>query len=122
MKKKELELELFEGLKAGNEGSIINVYDLYRSEFIHWCTTNYSTDEESAADIFQDTVIAFYYNIRNGLLRELSSSVKTYLFAIGKNLALKKIRKEAKMVMNDEVLELNAAFSNLYLFDESDRK
>lgn len=116
------ELELFEGLKAGDESSIIKVYDMYRSEFIHWSMTNYSTDDDGAADLFQDTVIAFYYNIRNGILKELNSSLKTYLFAIGKNLALKKLRKESKMVVNDEVLELNAAFTNLDLFEESDRK
>ncbi|MEM9856089.1 MAG: sigma-70 family RNA polymerase sigma factor [Bacteroidota bacterium] len=119
---KKNELELFEGLKAGKEGSIIKIYDLYRNEFIQWCITHYGTDEESAADVFQDTVVAFYYNIRNGLLKELSSSLKTYLFAIGKNLALKKLRNESRMVVNDEVLELNAAFTQLDLFEKSDRK
>lgn len=116
------ELELFNQLKAGNESSITEVYDLYREEFIRWCNIHYSTDDAGAADLFQDTVIAFYYNIRRGVLNELSSSLKTYLFAIGKNLALKKLKKESRMIVNDEVLELNAAFSNTDIFEESDKK
>ncbi|MEM7106735.1 MAG: sigma-70 family RNA polymerase sigma factor [Bacteroidota bacterium] len=116
------ELGLFEGLKAGREECVVKLYDHYRSEFIHWCVAHYNTDEAGAADLFQDTIIIFYQNIRNSVLTELSSSLKTYLFAIGKNLALKKLRKETRMVVNDEVLELNAASINFDVFEESDKK
>ncbi len=116
------ELELFKRLSAGEESAVLSLYDDYRTEFMHWCMKNYSTDEEGAADLFQDTVIAFYYNIRNGQLDELSSSLKTYLFAIGKNLALKKLRKESRMVVNDEVLELTGAMVDHDFFEDSDKK
>ncbi|MEM9390292.1 MAG: sigma-70 family RNA polymerase sigma factor, partial [Bacteroidota bacterium] len=75
-----------------------------------------------AADLFQDTVIAFYFNVRNGVLQELSSTLKTYIFAIGKNLALKKLRKEARMVANDDIVKLNADIQNMKLFEYSDKK
>ncbi|MEM6358605.1 MAG: sigma-70 family RNA polymerase sigma factor [Bacteroidota bacterium] len=116
------EAELFEKLKAGDESQINGLYHLYRNEFIHWCITNYSVDEEGAADLFQDTIIAFYFNVRNGILQELSSKLKTYIFAIGKNLALKKLRKEARMVANDDMVELNAAIQSIEIFEESDKK
>ncbi|MEM6523123.1 MAG: sigma-70 family RNA polymerase sigma factor [Bacteroidota bacterium] len=113
---------LFEGLKAGKEEFVVKLYDLYRSEFIHWCMNNYSTDQAGAADLFQDTVIILYQNIRNHVLQELNSSLKTYLFSIGKNLALKKLRKETRMVVNEKVLELNATHINYDVFEESDKK
>src|SRR5699024_8955659 len=43
-----------------------------------------SVSDEEAADIYQDSVIVLYENIVSGKLTSLTSSLKTYLFAIGK--------------------------------------
>src|SRR5690606_5648277 len=40
--------------------------------------------DEDAVDIYQDSMIVLYENILSGKLTTLTSSVKTYLFAIGK--------------------------------------
>lgn len=119
---KSKEKDLFERLSSGDESALVDIYDGYRAEFIQWSITSYNVDEELAADLFQDSVVAFYYNIRQGKLTVLSSSLKTYLFAIGKNLALKRMKKDSKLVVNDELMELNSGLVSTDIFEGSERK
>jgi RNA polymerase sigma factor (sigma-70 family) len=85
--------QLLEKIKEGNDKGILELYRLYRDSFIHWAQQNYKIDEETAADVFQDTMVALHNNVAKGKLFELSSSLKTYLYAIGKNIIRKKLNK-----------------------------
>ncbi|WP_343030555.1 sigma-70 family RNA polymerase sigma factor [Fulvivirga aurantia] len=96
-------------MKEGDKTVLDSLYAYYRDEFITWSGAMYKLSEDNAADVFQDAVITFYSNVKSGKLTELTSSIKTYLFAIGKNLSLKKIKKEKRMVLDDEVLEFNSS-------------
>lgn len=116
------EKAFFELLKSGKEDGVIKVYDTFRAEFIQWCMKDFSTREADAADLFQDSVIALYYNIRNERIQELTSSLKTYLFAIGRNLALKKLKKESRMIVNDEILALSKAIVVDDSLEDNDKK
>lgn len=60
------------------------LYKQHRNEFVRWSFRTYNIDSEDARDIFQDSIIAFYNNVKSGQLTQLTSDVKTYLFAIGK--------------------------------------
>jgi len=70
----------------------------------HFVLKNNGTNEE-ANDVFQDALVIFYVKIRKGEYLS-TSSLKTYLFGISKNLWLKELRKkrtEAKhMTVGDE--------------------
>ncbi|WP_185154017.1 RNA polymerase sigma factor [Fulvivirga sp. M361] len=114
--------DFFERLKKGDESALISIYETYRGEFFQWCMSGFSADEDEAADIFQESVVALYYNVRNGRLTELSSTLKTYLFAIGKNIALKKLKKDAKMIVNDELLEINSGLVTEDLFEKTEQQ
>lgn len=92
------ESELLELLKKGNDEGILKLYEIYREEFILWNGKNFNLNEEESSDIFQDALISFYFNFKNNKISDLSCSIKTYLFAIGKNLSLKKIRKDKRLV------------------------
>lgn len=116
------EQEIFESIKSGDENALINLYDDYRVPFIHWSYNNYSLSEEESADVFQDAMIILYHNITKGKLSELSSSLKTYLFAIGKNLALKKIGQGSRMVVNNEVVEQNPGYEDIDPFEGTERQ
>ena len=85
--------QLLEKIKEGNDKGILELYRLYRDNFVHWAQQNYKIEEESAADVFQDTVVSLHNNIVKGKLFELTSSLKTYLYAIGKNIIRKKLNK-----------------------------
>jgi len=45
----------------------------------------YAVDEDVISDIYQESFIALYDNIKEGRLNHLTSSLKTYLFRVGIN-------------------------------------
>ena len=92
-------------IKTGGEKYLREIYETHRVTFIQWIIKNYSIDEELAVELYQKAFITFYYNIKEGKLTELSSSIKTYLFAIGKNLVREHFKTGQKFV-DDKQLEL----------------
>ena len=75
---------IIDRLLAGGRPVLAELYQTYRSEFLNWVMIYRCTSEE-AKDAYQSAVLTFYENVMSRKLTELSSSVKTYLFAIGKN-------------------------------------
>ena len=76
---------IVEQIKLSGKGALANLYQEHRKEFILWAINSHHCDEDDAKDIYQTTIISFYENVVGGKLSELSSTPKTYLFAIGKN-------------------------------------
>jgi RNA polymerase sigma factor (sigma-70 family) len=68
----------------GNHAVFGDLYAAYRTDFIRFGCKKSGCTEEECADAFQEAVIALYENIRDRRLTEMNSSVKTYLFSIGK--------------------------------------
>ncbi|MGB3465769.1 MAG: sigma-70 family RNA polymerase sigma factor [Cyclobacteriaceae bacterium] len=91
--------DIIKSIEAGDNSQLEMLYQTYKQEFIEWTLKSYTVNEEIAMDAFQEAVIAFYLNIRKGKIQQLDSSVKTYLFAIGKNKLLNKMRKEQKEML-----------------------
>ncbi len=95
-----------------NEGEreLRNIYRLYREEFLHLVYRKFGCDFDEGKEIFQETVIILYENIMSGKLTVLTSDLKTYLFGIGKNKALEKVRKRGLVV---ESMQVSEAHHNL---------
>ena len=83
---------IIERIKSGSEKELIDIYSRHREEFVIWIKRKFDLSTDEAKDIYQMTVISFYENIMEGKLTMLNSSLKTYLFAIGKNKALENKR------------------------------
>jgi len=77
-------------IRQGNEDALVRIYLKHKPEFIGWAVKKFNLSQEECEDIYQDTILVFRNNIVSEKLVELNSSVKTYLFAVAKNLALKK--------------------------------
>lgn len=90
------------------------IYKDHQKEFVGWLGSNYNCSEDDANDLFQETIIVLYRNIVNGKLTTLSSSIKTYLYAIGKNLALKAALKPKKANVDIELVRESVTNENLY--------
>lgn len=103
---KSTDQKIVEDIRKGGDEGLIEIYKLYRSEFFTWSQKQFNLDETASADLFQDTIINLRKNIVRGKLTHLSSSLKTYVFAIGKNLALSHLRRDSKTVLNDDLLKL----------------
>lgn len=92
---------ILEKLRNGDESPIYELYQLYRNEFIAWSGSNYKATKDQAKDAFQDAIIDFHQNVISGHLTELSSTIKTYLFQIGKHKLLNIQKKEQRMTYHD---------------------
>ena len=90
------EPSIIEQIKSGSEKEFIDIYSRYREEFVIWIRKKFDLTTDEAKDIYQMTIISFYENIMEGKLKILNSSLKTYLFAIGKNKALENKRYSRK--------------------------
>jgi RNA polymerase sigma factor (sigma-70 family) len=107
--------ELIAKIQSGGQTELAMIYEEHRNEFLHWVRREYRCSEDDSKDIYQLTILAFYENIRCGKLENLVSSVKTYLFAIGKNIVRDTMRKSARNTPIDQERWLNE-----YLMDEPD--
>lgn len=78
---------LIRQVKSGDQKALGGLYASFRSEFLHWIMKDFKCSEDDTKDIYQVAVIIVYENIQKGKLDHLTSSLKTYLFGVGKNLA-----------------------------------
>lgn len=111
------DMRIIESIRDGGRAELAIVYEKYRAEFIHWIAREFRCTAEDGKDIYQLTILLFYENIRSGKLQHLVSSVKTYLFAIGKNVARETMRKAKRNIGIDQQKWLSE-----YLVDETDPK
>ena len=76
---------IVEQIRLDGRKTLEAVYHDHRDEFMQWARRHHQCQEEESLEIFQDTVVTLYENIMQGKLTELTSSLKTYLCAIGKH-------------------------------------
>ena len=93
--------DILDKLRNGDNSPLFLLYELYRDAFINWAKSNFKTTEDQAKDAFQEAILDFHQNVMNDRLTELTSSVKTYIFQIGKHKALNIQKKERRMTYND---------------------
>ena len=97
------ENRLIEQLKQGDEDAAKALYNQYADIFFRWVRKFYSKyPEAEIADIYQEAFLTFYYQIRDGKLKEIRHSLQTYLFAIGKNFIRNELRKRAKFIETED--------------------
>ena len=92
-KKSFKESAIIEAIKHGDKKVLFVIYDELRNEFISWTVANHQVDKEDAKDLFQDAIIDLHNNVRDGKFFASSTSIKTYLFSIGKNKILNFINR-----------------------------
>jgi RNA polymerase sigma-70 factor (ECF subfamily) len=83
---------VIEAINSGSEKILLLLYEDYRDDFIKWSAFHYGISSDEAKDYFQEVVIAFYHNVRTGATESIETSIKTYLFSIGKNYILNGMR------------------------------
>jgi len=93
---------IIELIKQGDNAALEKVYSENREAFINF-SKNYNIERYDAVDIYQDAIIALQQNAINGKINNLSSSVSTYLFAIGKFKIYHFHRKNSKIEFNNDI-------------------
>ena len=91
MKEAEKNLTL-KDLKRASEVVMKQIYEENRLKFLSFAR-KYNLSEEENRDIYQDAYIIIYDNLMKGKITDMNGSVGGYLFGIGKNLILKRMRE-----------------------------
>lgn len=89
--------ELLHLVRSGDPSGLSFVYEKYRKEYINWVRKFSRCTPDDACEFYQGTMVIFYENVMSGRLSVLQSSLKTYLFGIGKNLVLHDYRKTMRV-------------------------
>lgn len=92
-----------EGIKKQNEKVIAEIYNRYFPSVRQFIYKN-SGSREDARDVFNDAVIIVMEKVRDNTL-DLRCSLKTYLYAISKNLWMKKMGAEKLETVSYEEIE-----------------
>ena len=98
-------------MKAGDQQTMKSVYFKMKEMFTSYLMKEYATDRHEALRCYVDAFTTLYLNIRNDkLVPPLRSSLKTYLFSIGKYTYLGLRKKTQKIVaLNPNIRETLAA-------------
>ncbi|MEZ4885113.1 MAG: sigma-70 family RNA polymerase sigma factor [Chitinophagales bacterium] len=80
-------------IKKGNSQLIQDLYKTYKKEFVVWIQGQTNCSEDFSVDVFQDSVVALYENIKKGKIVAFNKSVKHYLFGIGRKVYYMHLRK-----------------------------
>ncbi len=97
------ENSIIEKIGSGDRIYLRELYQKYRKEFGSWVMKHYQVDDDEAGEVYQKSFITLYCNIQEGKLTQLNSSIKTYLFAIGKNLLRDHFKSGKRFVDTMEV-------------------
>jgi RNA polymerase sigma factor (sigma-70 family) len=106
---------ILEEIRNGNPKVLEKIYDQYRTPFLAWAIQTYQSEEDTGLEIYQKAFTILYFNTKNGKLTTLTSSLKTYLFAIGKNLFREKFRDK-----HAQHLDLDSSQAQATLIDHLD--
>ncbi len=98
-------------LIKGRNQALEKIYNEYRSSFLQFAK-KYDLDHASLIDIYQDAFIALREHAINGKLEDIKSSIKTYLFSIGKYMIYDHLRKQKKTVSYEESKEFKEISDN----------
>jgi RNA polymerase sigma-70 factor (ECF subfamily) len=84
--------ELIALVKCDDPRGLAQIYKDCRQEFVHWLMRQQKLSNDDAREIYQASILILYDNIMADKLDGLRSSIKTYLFGIGKNLVWQRYR------------------------------
>ena len=111
-----------EDLKQGSDLLFKRIYEENRGKFINFAR-RYKLPEDDNIDIYQDAYIIFYENVMSGKIKNLTSSISTYIISVGKYLIFDKMKKNNKTINPDFDLSLikkDEEVTNELVLDEID--
>ncbi|PVW16276.1 RNA polymerase sigma factor [Marixanthomonas spongiae] len=97
---------LIDKLKQNDLKTLDHIYLTYKEEFLLYAR-RFALSPDDIADIYQETIITLYENVQNKKLVRLTSSLKTYLFAIGKFKAYKQLNHTKKIYHDGNAIHIS---------------
>ena len=92
-------------LQKGDSSWLDDFYLESKGPFEAWCEKHYSLGSADVQDVYHNAVMAMYENIFYNRIGELSSSPKTYMYGIAKNLIMKGYRSDRVSTRHENRLQ-----------------
>lgn len=112
--------DILEGIKKHDSDVLTFIYNKYYSEIRQFILRN-SGEEEDAKDVFQESIIVLYRQLKEKSL-ELTCAINTYIFSVCKYIWLKQLNKRRPNMSPeydlDENIEYNDEFENIVVDNE----
>ena len=101
---KRRDAEILEYIRTGKDNKAIAL--LYKSEFkkIASMVRSRGGNEEDAKDVFQDTALAFYKQLKLGRYND-NYEIGAYIYTIARNLWINKLKKDGRLTGLEEIAE-----------------
>ena len=114
--------QLYRSLKSGDMTAYRSYYSSFKGDFITFAH-RYTQDREVILDVYHDAFIILYENILSRKLVELQSSLKTYVFSIGKYSLINRLKKDSKLAdFHDNVQDDQLALTHVSEFDNEENE
>jgi len=88
--------DMINSIRLGNDQWISGCYQHYEISFRNWLLKNHTIDAETCTEIFQASMVILFEKVKHDPNFTLTSSLKTYLFAIGKNKAFEYLKAKQR--------------------------
>ena len=82
-----------------DERQYFQLYKSCRQGFLRWSTFSYNLSLEDARDLYQETFLRIWANLRSGKLSTFSCAPKSYVYSIGKHVILDHIAKHGRSIV-----------------------
>ncbi|MGB5943039.1 MAG: sigma-70 family RNA polymerase sigma factor [Leeuwenhoekiella sp.] len=93
--------EIISRIKKSDSRAVEELYLEHNVPFLKFAS-RYDVQADDLEDIYQDAVIVVYEKAVQGNLDELKSTIRTYLFSVGKYMIFELSRKKARMPTTSE--------------------
>lgn len=110
--------DIIKRIKDGDKKAFNTMYLAFRDGFLSFFTSKYSLDREACGDLYQQTMLQVYENIMIGKLDDIQSTLKTYVFGVGKNISsnesrYKKVRINHKDSVRDYIVQTQVEYTEV---------
>lgn len=113
----ENEKSLQEKIRDDDKTALDFIYKEYKAGFINYAL-RYQLSRDDLEDVFQDSVIAVYQNLAIKKVILKNSSIKTYLYGIGKNMIYSRFKKKVNTVAVIDNLTVEEAYKEEEVSEE----
>jgi RNA polymerase sigma-70 factor (ECF subfamily) len=116
------EHELFEQIKSNNRNALSQFYAQQKDSFISWARTRFDVDDDTITDVYQDSIVTLYHNIVQGKITAFDVSPGAYLFGIARNLMLKKVQSNKRLVLVEDTTDYMEGTLDYNIYDRIDEE
>lgn len=115
-----MEQHYVDALKTNDHFLIKELYNANRTSFLKFAK-QYTIEEADCIDLYQEAFILLRKQAISGKLYNVKSSLKTYLFGIGKHLIYKKLKEYSLKTNFDSVVhKVNDGYEEIQLESEKE--